>query len=220
MRFNPASPVNEIGQIVVELPQYTYRKSNFILVKDEGTDYQIFSHTDERDMFGCTSVIAKMCGSRAKFTVRGGLLLHGTKVKPQQYLRHWRSIEPIDIGEMKTRHGMALYVKVCLMVEAERAAKWCYHVDPHHDGLKSFAAFEEKYGHGFTTNPDTGFHEAQFDLVDPVVSLDLEQLACNIRLTRGSDPRSHLRFRLVELGTTPAQLLPPSNRQLDLLEMF
>lgn len=199
MQFDANKPVNEIGQLVVELHQYGYQPSNFILIKDEGGDYTFLDQERAGNSFWQDDVIATICSARAPHTVRGGLLLHGKKVKPQAYLRHWRTVTPIPISGLKN-HGLAIHAKLSLNLHAERAGKFTYCVRDQDMTLKTFDEFEGRYGSRLVPNEATGKHEAEFDLEDEATSLDLQHFMMNRAYKSGDGYFSGIEFKLISLS--------------------
>lgn len=217
MDFDPQHPRNEVAQIIVELPQYSWRKSNFILIKEEGANFFIANLDKDRHQFSSTDVVAHMCSKRAPHTVRGGLILNGKKIKPQKYLQAWRSVEPIAITELEKVHGLKIIVTLTLDVERERQKRWNYFVGKDDPTLKSFDEFETKYGERFCTVVDSKLVTATFDLVNESASLDLEQLGSNLAYSSELGRTSSITFELVETNVDrPIAMVPELVDQFDM----
>lgn len=218
MDLSTRSPINELGQLVVELPFYSYRCSNFVLAKDEGKEYQFISEDDGVRTFNATTVIALLARKRAPLTVRGLLKLNGKDITPQNYLRHWRTVKPIPIEKLLEHSGLAIMADFDIDVPYERSGTWNYHVGDQSPCMKSFAEFEQKYGSRFIQCAATGNHKVSFDLAEPGVSLDAEQFYNNRFWQRGGKRETTMSFRVVVKDPTPSA--HPTNTDQVELELF
>lgn len=219
MEFDLQKPTNEIGQLIVEMPQYLHRKSNFILIKDEGNDFQILDPGYARSSFRDHSPVGLICSLRAKFTVRGSLLLNNKKVSPQYYLKFWRKVKPINTETLANNHHLKIFADVVIDLEGERADKWYYALAS--SPLKSFADFEAKYGSLFEPTETPHQVLAKFDLTDAETTFDVEHYLSNSAHDKVNNKScSTVSFRLVPTDQSVNQISTPSVEVVQKLEQF
>lgn len=120
-----SQPINELEQIVVDIPNRYHGMDQIIIVRDADTGLQVIGESElNLPIHRYGSAAAAMCSYRAALTVRGHVLLRGAKVRPEDYLKSWRSIVPTTPSELAARHGVCLFANLALDLAAEREKAW------------------------------------------------------------------------------------------------
>lgn len=124
--IKPSSqPINELEQFVVDVPNRHHGMDQIIIVRDADTGLQVIGESEMNlpiHYYG--SAAGAMCSYRAALTVRGHVLLRGAKVRPEDYLKSWRSVVPTTPSELVAKYGICLFANLALDLAAERQATW------------------------------------------------------------------------------------------------
>lgn len=178
MEANLTDTTNEVGQIIVELPCANFSKSNFVLAQDEGKGWQIISPKSSRVTFRNHTPVSLICDTRAKYTVRGSLLLNGKKVTLQQYLKKWRTTQVISVEKLSQQFGLCILVHARIHLQREREALWSYNTKA--NAIKKFEDFERKYPKYFNQPVIDGeYIETVFCLDNSEIASDFEHVFSN-----------------------------------------
>lgn len=121
----PSEPINELEQYVVHVPNRYNGLDHIAIVRDAETGLHVIGNSENNlPIHHYSSAATTMCSYRAKLTVRGHVLLRGAKVRPEEYLKCWRSVIPCTPDSLLSRYGLALYANLELDLAAERESKW------------------------------------------------------------------------------------------------
>lgn len=164
MHPETATPINELDQIVVQITDsYYQRLSHVAIVRDAGIGLSVIGAETPYLPVNGGSVTATMCSARAAMTVRGKVLLRGKKVRPEDYLAHWRAVEPCTAETLFARHGITLGAHIQFVMDAEKPDRWYYQISK--DAADCFEEFIKRYPpdhnhHAFITlNTETALHD-------------------------------------------------------------
>lgn len=123
--IKPCKPINELEQIVVDVPNRYHGMDQIIIVREADTGLHVIGNGESHlpiHHYGTAG--GAMCSYRAAMTVRGHVLLRGAQVRPEDYLKSWRSVVPVSLSELEGRYGIALFADLELDLTAERQTKW------------------------------------------------------------------------------------------------
>lgn len=198
--------INELEQIVVDVPNRHYGMDQIIIVREADTGLHVIGNGESNlPIHHYGTAAAAMCSYRAALTVRGHVLLRGTRVRPEDYLKSWRAVAPVSLLELEARYGIALFADIELDLVAERQAKWSGYSEGI-SKLKSFDQFLDAY-------PIDGQGFASIQL-DNLLSLsDLNTFHANRARESGGnyEPKSRITFVAQQITAVAKTTTPVAN---------
>lgn len=212
MNLNHNAPVNEVGRVVIHLPEDAifYEARSYLPVVIDQVDGMnrpalLRSGGQNLHYLAGYEIFNTVCSDRAQRTVDQALLVDGAPITPERYLTLWRAAikGSVPINTAAREHGFDV-VAILSGPRAEMAgAKATWTNCP----LGSFAAFEAKYRRHFSAAGDGSFR-VELDLARPDAARDASFAASMMSnaLRRSSQPwRTQIELRQTRpaLGQAP-----------------